>query len=156
VRREAYQFIGGHGAVRQFLVDDVKLAALALRHRLKLATVRAGRLGHARFHAEGIRRGVERHAFRFMEVHAAMAFVSMAAATLAALWLPLAAWLWWNGDRAYAGTLLLLPLLWMAGWYRGWRLILAPAAIYALLPWLCRGMLSAVTAGRIQWKGRTI
>jgi glycosyltransferase involved in cell wall biosynthesis len=43
VRREAYDFIGGHTAVITSLIEDVKLAMLARRHRLKFATVR--RLG---------------------------------------------------------------------------------------------------------------
>src|SRR5258708_6036009 len=39
-RRETYEFLGGHAAVHTHMVEDVKLAALADRHRLKFVLAR--------------------------------------------------------------------------------------------------------------------
>ncbi|HEX5431149.1 MAG TPA: glycosyltransferase family 2 protein, partial [Bryobacteraceae bacterium] len=70
VRREPYLFIGGHHAVVPELVEDVRLTALAQRHRMNLAVARGDTLGHARLYTgfRGIWSGIERHAFRFMLV----------------------------------------------------------------------------------------
>jgi len=50
VKRDAYEFVGGHRAVRGYVCEDVKMAALAQRHRLKFATARAPKLGSVRIH----------------------------------------------------------------------------------------------------------
>ena len=66
VRREAYEFIGGHASNSTFLVDDLKLALLAQRHRMKLGLARTSRLAHARFHHgwSGMWEGLARNGFK--------------------------------------------------------------------------------------------
>jgi glycosyltransferase involved in cell wall biosynthesis len=155
-RREAYWFIGGHAVLRKHLADDLHWALRAERHRMRFAVARAGPLGHTRFHPGGIREGLLRNASRLLEAGWLPGAVLMLAALLAALWLPAAAALWIPGERSAAFAVAALPLFWLAGWYRSWRLILAPFAIYAILPMLCRAALAALRGSSIAWKGRTI
>ena len=48
VNRAAYEFVGGHKAVLGDVCEDLKMAALAKRHRMKFAVMRAPRLGRVR------------------------------------------------------------------------------------------------------------
>jgi chlorobactene glucosyltransferase len=158
VRREAYEFIGGHAPVLTDLSEDVKLAVLAQRHRMKLSVARAGALGHARFYSgwRGIWDGIERNAFRISQVsHGASASILLTAA-VTALWLPAVAWLWMKQEREAAALLTLLLLVLMRPWYGILRVLLAPIAIYAAIPFLLHGMLGALTHRPIRWKDRVI
>jgi GT2 family glycosyltransferase len=151
VRREAYMFLGGHDAVAAQLVEDVKLATLAQRHRLKIAVAHATGLGHARMYAgySGIRKGVERHAFRFIVVSPWIGVLILLAALSMALWLPLLAWLVKDRHWLASAVFAILPVVLLRSWY-------APIAIYGMLPILARGLVSALADRPIQWKGRTV
>jgi hypothetical protein len=51
---------------------------------------------------------------------------------------------------------LVAPSVFLGAWY-GWaRAILAPIGIYAILPRLFYGAVSAVTNRHFEWKGRVI
>jgi len=157
VRRSAYRFIGGHGALTKYLIEDLKMASLAERHRLKFSLVRSGKLGHMRFHEGygGLRNGIGRSAFRFMLVDSWLGAMIMVTALTAALWLPAAILLLQTGHRSGA-AFVLLPMLWLCGWYRSFRLVLAPVAVYAMLPLLWTATTSALTGATVQWKRRAI
>ena len=76
-------------------------------------------------------------------------------ALCAALWLPLAAWLWIAGYRIAPAALVLLVLVLLAPWYRNpLRVLLAPLAIYAALPMLVYSLIGALADRPIEWKGR--
>jgi cellulose synthase/poly-beta-1,6-N-acetylglucosamine synthase-like glycosyltransferase len=157
-RREPYLFMGGHGAVVTHLADDVRLTSVAERHRMKIAVARCPSLGHARMYAGwvGICRGIERQASRFMVVSSWMGVAILATAFTAALWLPSLAWLGWERHWAAFATLALLPFLLLAPWYRGAYALLAPFAIYGMLPVLALAVFSAVQGRTIVWKGRRV
>jgi chlorobactene glucosyltransferase len=155
VRRDAYEFIGAHAAVMNTMIDDVKLSGLARRHRLKFASVRAEGLAHVRLRepSAAFRRG----AFRFMSVSSWMGITIIAAGTLAALWLPLFASLLWNGEEIAAALFGVLPVVITLPWYRNpLRALLAPIAIYGMLPILYGGMISALSGSGVEWKGRVV
>lgn len=158
-RLESYNFLGGHNAVVAYLTEDVRFAKLAERHRLKLATARAPGLGHARLYEgyAGIREGIKRQAFRFMLVNPMVGIVIICSALLAALWLPALAWLIWRKQWIAAAVFGLVPTLLLRPWYRNWgTALLAPAALYAILPALARGLVAALFGRPVQWKGRTV
>ena len=70
-RRSIYTFIGGHGAVASSLIEDVMLAFIAKRHRIRLRVMRAEKLGSVRMY-EGlgaIWRGFEKNSFRFILIN---------------------------------------------------------------------------------------
>jgi chlorobactene glucosyltransferase len=149
VRREAYDFLGGHAAAQ--LVEDVKLATLAQRHRLKIAIANAAGLGHVRMYRgySGIRDGIERHAFRFTAVSPWIGVSIFAAALAMTLWLPALLWLVEDRHWTAAAAFALLPIVLL----RTWR---APLAIYGMLPILLRGLISVLAVRPILWKGRTV
>lgn len=159
VRRDAYEFLGGHAAVQQYLAEDVHLALLAQRHRMRFGVVRSGPMGRALGFAgwKDAKDQIERDAFRRFQVNSRSSLLALIVALLAALWLPLAVWLWLGGQRIEAVALPLLIVLQLGPWYRPWpRAILAPLAIYAALPLMLYGWIGALANRPIQWKGRPI
>jgi glycosyltransferase involved in cell wall biosynthesis len=158
VRREAYEFLGGHSAVINDLNEDVRLAALAKRHRLKFGIVRASGLGRARW--RDLSGMVERGAFRFMVVAPVPGTTVLIASAVMAAWIPVLAWLLSHHEYRAAAAFTALPFLLLWRWYpRGAASLFAltiPIAIYGALPLLFRGLWGALSGGASQWKGRRI
>jgi chlorobactene glucosyltransferase len=146
VRRDAYEFVGGHNAILTSRIDDVKLAALAERHRLKIAAVRAPRLGLVQF--RGLWRTIERHGARFLMVSPLIGVVILIATFSLALWLPVVVWLLIEKQWMLAGAFTLLPIALVWNWYRGWRAIFAPVALFFLLPMIANGLVAALSGRR--------
>jgi glycosyltransferase involved in cell wall biosynthesis len=157
VNRQAYQFVGGHGALLGQLAADVKMAALAERHRMRFGVVRAGSLGYMQFYEDyaGLRSGIGRSAFRFLVLSSWPGVAILLTAVVAALWLPAAA-LYMLAGYSWGAAFVLLPMLWGAGWYRSWRLVFAPLAVYAMLPILVSATRVALTGSQVAWKGRIV
>jgi glycosyltransferase involved in cell wall biosynthesis len=152
VKRDAYEFVGGHRAVRGYVCEDVKMAALAQRHRLKFATARAPKLGSVRIHPSDF----ARNAGRFVLVKLWMGAWVVFTAVAWALWLPALVFLLMHRQFAVALAWLVVPSVYLGAWY-GWaRAILAPIGVYAILPRLFSGAIGAVTNRRFEWKGRVI
>jgi Glycosyltransferase like family 2 len=152
VKRDAYEFVSGHRAVLAYLCEDVKMAALAQRHRLKFATARAPKLGTVRIHPADFARNASRFILaRWWRG----AWVALTAAAWA-LWLPALVFLIARGQVAAAMAWLVVPTVLLGAWY-GWaRAILAPIGIYAILPGLLHGAVGAMTNRPLEWKGRVI
>ena len=157
VRRDAYDFIGGHAAVITSVIEDVKLAALAQRHRLKFATVRANGLGHVRFHREGLWHGFERNSFRFVMVSPWIGIVIVLAALTAALWLPVLVWLAVDKQWMALVPFALLPSAVLGIWYGNpMRALLAPLGMLGMFFVIANGFIAAVTGRQLEWKGRAL
>lgn len=158
VRREPYEFLGGHAAVLTEINEDLRLAAIAQRHRLKFGIVRANGLGHVRCRDRW--GAVTRGAFRFMIGSPMIGSIVLIAALLMAAWLPIFAWLLQDADRRPAIALAILPFLLIWRWYpRGLASLFAltlPIAVYAALPMLFGALISALGGGAPEWKGRRI
>jgi hypothetical protein len=140
------------------LAEDVKLAQLAQRHRMDFAAIRAGAMGRVRNYAgwKGAWSDIEHNILRLIQVNPWSSVTILITAVFAAMWLPLAAWLWIAGHRVAPAVLALLVLVQLAPWYRNpLRVLLAPMAIYAALPMLVYGMIGALADRPIEWKGRT-
>jgi chlorobactene glucosyltransferase len=156
VRRDAYEFIGGHSAILSSRVDDVKLAALAARHRLKLATARTT-MAHVRFHADGLWRGFERNASRFVMLSSWIGLTILTASFVAALWLPVLIWLALDREWAALIAFALLPGALLGVWYRNpFRALLAPLGICTMFAVIANGSIAALTGRPLQWKGRAL
>jgi 4,4'-diaponeurosporenoate glycosyltransferase len=158
VRRTAHEFIGGFGAGLTFLVDDVKLALLAQRHRMKFGTARTTTLGHASSHRgwEGLMEGIRRNAYRFVLIPTWHGILLMLTAALTALWLPLAALLTIAGWWPIAAAVALVPVLLLLPWYGAGGIALAPVAPYAILPILTNALFGVLTTTHVEWKDREI
>ena len=155
VLREAYQFLGGHAAVLNSLIEDVKIAALAKRHRLIFGSVRAETLGYAR-----VREPLalfRRSAYRFLLISFWSGATILIAAMLAALWLPALAWLWIDGHSLAAVIFALLPAVTMLAWSRNFLpALFAPIAICAMPVMFVRYAAAALMGHPVKWKGRVI
>ena len=159
VLREAYEFVGGHAAVLKHLTEDLHLAKLAERHRMGIAVARAESLGSVRNYTgwNAAWRGIERKAFRLVHMPPGISLTILLTALCAALWLPLAAWLWFAGHHIAPLAVVLLMLLQLRPWYGNRpHLLLAPVAVYAVLPLILHGLFAAFMKKQTEWKGRRI
>jgi chlorobactene glucosyltransferase len=157
VRRDAYEFIGGHSAVITSMIDDVKLAQLAHRHRLKFAIARSGGLGHVRFHTDGLWKGFERNAYRFVMVSPWIGIAICAASFLTILWLPMMIWLALDQQWAAFIAFGIMPSAVLGVWYRNpFRALLAPLGMYGMFCIVLDGFLAAITGREVEWKGRAL
>lgn len=155
VLREAYEFVGGHSPVLTSMIEDVKLAALAERHRLKFAVARTSGIGHVRL--RDLWSGIERNAFRFLQVPLRSGVSILFATLTLTLWAPVLAWLLTDRKWLAAGVFALAPTLLLGSWYRNaLAALLAPLAIYAVAPAVFNGLTAALTGRRVKWRGRTI
>ncbi len=151
VKRDAYEFVGGHRAVLRYVCEDVKMAALAQRHRMKFRTARAPGLGSVRIRSADF----ARNAGRFLLVKWWMGAWVVLTAAVWALWLPVLVFLMARGQLA-AFVWAFVPSMLLGAWY-GWeRAILAPIGIYAILPRLFHGVIGGMTNRHFKWKGRVI
>jgi glycosyltransferase involved in cell wall biosynthesis len=157
VRRLPYEFFGGHTAVLTSPVDDVRFARLAARHRMKKAVLRTSRLGYVRPYSgwSGFRDGIRRNAFRTTLLDGKIGATIIGAALLAALWLPVLAWLAVSQEWVAASVVFLVWLLLMVPWYRGW-VWLAPLGVYLMLHIVVTAAVTVTMDRKIQWKGRSI
>jgi hypothetical protein len=152
VKRDAYEFVGGHRAVLGYVCEDVKMANLAQRHRLKFAVARAYKLGSVRIRPADFARNATRFILARWWRGAWVVFTAMAWA----LWLPAMIFLLMRGQYVSALAWLTVPSVLLGAWY-GWsRAILAPIGIYAILPRLIHGTIGAITNRPFTWKGRVI
>jgi chlorobactene glucosyltransferase len=154
VRRDAYEFVGGHAAVLHNVIEDVKLAALGSRHRLKFGVARADDCARIQFREPW--QTVARGAFRFTLVDPGTGVTIMIATVSIALWLPVLVWLLAGRHWPAAAAFALLPAMVTASWYRNAWALLAPLAVYWMLPIMCNGFVAAVTGRPVKWKGRVI
>jgi len=159
VLREAYEFVGGHSAIAKVLAEDFHLAVLAQRHKMGIAVVRAAGPGTARTYAgwKGAWSWIERKTFRFIHMEPLNTVKITLTALSAGLWLPLAAWLWFEGHRIGPFLMALLLVLQLRPWYGNrLRCLLAPVAVYAAVPFLLHGLTTAFFGKEIVWKGRKV
>jgi len=157
VRRDAYEFIGGHSVVVTSMIEDVKLAQLAHRHRLKLGVARSGSLGHVRFHPGSLWRGFERNAYRFVMINPRIGITIVMASLIAALWLPALVWLAFAEEWPVFILFASMPSLVLGVWYRNpLRALLAPLGIYGMFFVILNGFIAALTGRDLEWKGRAL
>jgi hypothetical protein len=124
-----------------------------------IGVVRAAALGRARTYSgcDGAWRWIERKAFRLFHMEARVTVKILLTASIAALWLPLAVWLWLDGHRVAPFVLVLVMLLALRPWYGNRpRLLLGLVAVYAALPFLFHALTTALFKKEIVWKGRKV
>lgn len=157
-RREAYEFVGGHTAILVFPADDFKLAALALRHRMKIGLIRT-KMGRA-VYREGWSEWMHKFARSWLRLGLLPVSCSASVLTtilLGALWFPIIFVSYAAGWPVIAAGIAVLPMLLLLPWYRNaFRALLAPLALYAMLPMAIHALYCVWTAKKVQWKGREV
>jgi hypothetical protein len=134
------------------VIEDVKLAAVVVRHRQKFGLARTV-LGHVRLRR--FWRDLPRQARRFMIVNPRIGLQILVASLCWAAWLRRSGVL--TREWITAAALFRLPSLLLRIWYRSWAdSLLAPLAIYGMFGVLCRGLASALPGKPVKWKGRDV
>lgn len=152
-RREAYEFVGGHGTLIKDLCDDLKLAALAQRHRMKFAVMRADSLGRVRAHTEGLARRMH----RFTQGSPFIGLRILFCSAVLACWAPIALWLLLDHQLIPAVVQAALPIVLLSSWYQHFfRALLAPVGVYMMLFRGANAALGMLTGRAVEWKGRII
>lgn len=158
-RRSAYRFIGGHSAVAGSVVEDIALARLLKRHRMRLAVLRCESMAHARVGRsfEDLWRRFRKHNHYFLRVNPRAGLVALAASVLMTAWLPVLAALLWQEHTGPAVVFALVPAVAWRPWYRSWlQALAAPLAIYLFQALAVAGWFSALLGLSPSWKGRRV
>lgn len=167
-RRQAYEAIGGHAAVRDQVVEDVALARRITRHGLRWRLLDGSRYVHCRMY-RGFRQvyeGLSKNLFPLFDYNAPF-FTFVWLYLLTVFWEPfvvLALWRWGvtvtltNVRLALALIALSLPLWAITYWRFGFPLYLVP--LYPLTICLSCGIamrsMFVTLRGRATWKGRVL
>jgi len=149
VRREAYEFIGGHAAVWSEFREDVKLARIAARHRMKLGVARAEGLARTRFQTADI-------GLQLRRLPLVGAWALFAAAVFWSLWIPVIVLLLIARQWSMALVFAILPFVLMDHWYPGWEVLLLPFGVCVTVPRVLAGLWSRIRSRPVIWKGRVI
>ncbi|MBA3973099.1 MAG: hypothetical protein C0504_02640 [Candidatus Solibacter sp.] len=159
VRRDAYEFVQGHRAVANSAVEDVALARLFKRHRMKIRVVRAESMAHARMYGSfaAIWRGFEKNSFKFLKFNRRTRFIVAAASTLMTSWLPMLAWLIQKDQFIAASIFFFIPAAAWRAWYGSTvHALLAPFAIYLFQLIALSAMVKDFFGLKTEWKGRQV
>lgn len=159
VKRESYEYVGGHGAVSESVIEDVALARAFRFQRKKLRVVRGERFGSVRMYDSflTIWKGFQKHSFRFLLISPWTGFQVVISSLLLTSWLPVLAWLLAGREWAAGAAFALLPTFMMRKWYGSLREALwVPAAIYVFQVIGLAGMYHASFGQTTEWKGRRV
>lgn len=139
VRRDAYEFVQGHRAVAASVADDVALARLFKRHRMKYRVLRDESMAHARARDSlgAIWLSFEKLSFKFVRLGRLTEILIALSALVLTAWLPMLAALLYDGHTAAAFFFLFVPSLAWLPWYRSvLPAMMAPLAI-CVFPLIC-------------------
>ncbi len=155
--REAYRKIGGHAAVSTSVIEDIALARLAKRHRLRYRVLRSDTLAHVRMYdgLGAIWRGFEKNSFRFLMVNPVTGIEVILASIAATSWLPALIWAGLEGQWLAAFA----PVVALIGVFipiEGKRAVQVPLAAYLFQAIALWSMFSAIFGRKVQWKGRRV
>lgn len=158
-RRSLYNFIGGHGAVAASIIEDVMLAFIAKRHRIKLRVMRAEKLGSVRMDGGlgEIWRGFEKNSFRFLLINRWCGAQVICSSILLTSYAPLMGWLIWNERWGLSVLFGLVPAVFLRSWYGSFgRSVFSPIAIYIFQCIAISAMFSSLHGRGVLWKGRRV
>lgn len=157
--RQPYEFFGGHRPVIQSVLDDVEIAAVVKRHRMRSAVMRAEELGTVRYPTTlgSLWRWLQRVSyplvFRQGKTAAQVLFTSFLLFTIA----PVGAWLAWEQQYPALAVFLLWPMLLLKPWYRGWLGVLFYIpAVYLYSCIALHSTLTALVGLEVRWRGRRV
>lgn len=159
MRREAYEFIGGHMTVATSVIEDVALARVAKRHRMKAAILRAENFGRVRMYESfgAIWRGFEKNSFRFLMVNPQTGAQVVAASIFLTAWLPLVWYLTKSNLFFAASVVAVTPSILLAPWYSTFiGMLCAPLGIYLFQLIALNAMVSTSLGKKVLWKARKV
>jgi glycosyltransferase involved in cell wall biosynthesis len=158
----AYGFTGGHRTLLKDVLDDIELARLAKRHRLKFQVMRGERLGRARMYGSSIDfwRGFHRNAIRLLAYDRGAAVWSVLTGLVPLAYVPILMWLWSDKEEDYVMLTFygfaVLPFLALFPWYKN-PLVLFTPLVSHVFPLIGINAVGRWLIGvKDVWKGRKI
>jgi glycosyltransferase involved in cell wall biosynthesis len=158
----AYTFTGGHRTLLNEVLDDIEIARLTKRHRLKFQIMRAEKLGTARMYESfgDAWRGFQKNTMRLLAYNPGATAMSTLTGLIALAYVPILLWLWSETEEDYVWLTLYafaaVPFLPFLAWYRNPLGLLAPL-ISHLFPVIVINALARWLLGvKDVWKGRRI
>jgi len=159
VRRESYEYVGGHGAVAESVIEDVALARAFKHQRKHLRVLQGAQFGSSRTY-DGFRsilRGVQKNSFRFLLLSPNIGFRVVTSSLLLTAWLPMVAWLVLQGQWMVAALVAATPPVFLYRWYRNIRdVLLTPLTVYVFQLLAIAGMYHTSFGRKTLWKGRKV
>ena len=152
-RTDAYEFTDGHRVFVKSIADDLELARLGKRHRLRFTAVRAENFVRVRAYESlaAIRTGFRRHAGQYLNWIVGLCSFWMT------LYLPALGWLMYDGKPIATCAFASAPMLATLVWYRNpLAAILAPVAIYLFPVMAIHARMARFFGFSTTWKGRRI
>jgi hypothetical protein len=156
---DAYQFTGGHRSVIRSVIEDVEMARLGKRHRLRFEVMRAESMGHVRMYDSlaAIWRGFQKNSFQFLGANPGVGVQVILASILLTSWAPALAWLIQEGETTAAWAFAFAPSVATLFWYRNpLAALLAPIAIYVFQLIALHSMAAHFFGFSSVWKGRKV
>ncbi len=156
---DAYDFTGGHRAVIRSVIEDVDIARLAKRHRLRFEVLRGENLGHVRMYDSlaAIWRGFQKNSFPFLGANPGVGLRVILASILMTSWAPVLAWLVRDGQTLAAYAFAAAPALAALFWRRSpLATLLAPISIYVFQLIALHSMAAHYFGFSSVWKGRKV
>jgi len=120
VRRDAYEFTQGHRAVASSFIQDVALAGLFKRHRMKYRVVRAESMAHSRSRESlgAVWQDLEKQSLKFVTLGLRGGLICALSALVMIAWLPVIGALLVFGHLLAAGLCLFVSGLAWLPWHR--------------------------------------
>jgi len=159
VRRDAYEFLQGHRAVANSVVEGLALARLMKRHRMEIRVLRAEHLAHVRMYDSfrTLWRGFEKSSFRSLRINPGTGWQVILAAVVMTAWLPTLVWLAVSRHWTPTALFFFIPALAWRAWYGGFlRALSAPVAIYLFQAIAVTAMCKHILGLTTNWKGREV
>lgn len=167
IRRAVYAAVGGHGAVRDSIVEDVALARVLAEREFRVETLRGEHLGSVRMYRDlaSIREGFGKNAYAFLAGEPGRGLRVALSSACAAAALPLLSHAARSGSTARLTALGAGALAWaalaagLAGWVARynvpvWYALGQPLAATVFNAIAIESTVRSLTGRAMTWKGR--
>lgn len=158
----AYEFTGGHRKFLDAVLDDIEMAMLAKRHRIKFQIMRAETLGVGRMYESSLDawRGFQRNMIRLLSYNQVATAVSVVTALAPLAYGPVLWWLWSDIEEDYARQALYVfaavPFLPLLAWYKNPLWLLTPLISHVFPVFVINALARFLLGSPVLWKGRKV
>ena len=158
----AYEFTGGHRKMLNEVLDDIEIAMLAKRHRLKFQIMRAEKLGVGRMYESSMDtwRAFQKSIIKLLSYNQVAAAVSVFTGLMPFAYVPILLWLWTDIDEDYARQTMwafaVVPFLPLLAWYRSPLWLLSPLLSHLFPIFVLDALARWLLGTKTTWKGRKV
>ena len=161
-KADAYGFTGGHRKLLNEVLDDMEIAMLAKRHRVRFQIMRAETLGIGRMHESSLDtwRAFQKVIIKLLSYNQTATAVSVLTGLVPFAYIPILWWLWTDFEEDWVRPIMsgfaVIPFLPLLLWYRNPVWFLTPLIVH-VFPVFVLDALARFLLGRPPvWKGRKL